>query len=106
MQARQTITLLTVNEQKPSQSKQTQASLIFTTPDHVAGAINQIAGTQPLRHTARGLRYLARRHGEVCATARRSRSAQRLHLQMAALKPVIDFDRSRPLVRSRTSGGE
>ena len=44
MQARQTITLLTVNAQLPSQSTLTQASQIFATPKHVADAISEIGG--------------------------------------------------------------
>ena len=44
MQARQTITLLTVNAQLPSQSTLTKASQIFATPEHVANAISEIGG--------------------------------------------------------------
>ena len=42
MSARQTITLLTVNAQKPSDPTLTKASQIFATTEHVANAINQI----------------------------------------------------------------
>ena len=42
MSARQTITLLTVNAQKPSDPTLTKASQIFATTDHVANAISQI----------------------------------------------------------------
>ena len=47
MSARQTITLLTVNAQKPSDPTLTKASQIFATTDHVANAISQIGPGSP-----------------------------------------------------------
>lgn len=47
MQARQTITLLTVNAQKPSDPTLTKASQIFATTEHVANAINEIGPGTP-----------------------------------------------------------
>jgi hypothetical protein len=45
MSARQTITLLTVNAQAPSQPTLTKASQIFATTDHVAAAVSTLSNT-------------------------------------------------------------
>lgn len=44
MQARQTLTLLTVNAQKPSEPTLSKASQIFATTDHVAAAVSNLSG--------------------------------------------------------------